>query len=88
MIDEPRHIDCEEALERLYEYIDGELTSVRCEEVRRHLERCAPCLKVSGFESAYVRFLEVRARALHAPDHLRMRVLERLLFEDQDTDTP
>jgi anti-sigma factor (TIGR02949 family) len=88
MTDEPRHLDCEEALERLYEYIDGELTSVRGEEVRRHLERCAPCLKVAGFESAYVRFLEARARARHAPADLRMRVLERLLFEDQDAGTP
>ena len=88
MINEPRHIDCEEALDRLYEYLDGELTAVRSEEVRRHLERCGPCLKLSRFESAYVRFLEARARARRAPDHLRRQILERLLFERGDTGTP
>lgn len=88
MTDEPRVIDCEEALERLYEYLDGELTVVRSEEVRRHLELCAPCLKLSRFESAYVRFLEARARARSAPDHLRRRLLERLLFESGDAEMP
>jgi len=88
MTNEPHDIDCEEALERLYDYLDGELTEVRREEVRRHLELCAPCLKRATFESAYVRFLEARVRARGAPDHLRRRILERLVFEDDDADTP
>lgn len=88
MTDEPRDIDCEEALERLYDYLDGELTAVRRAEVRRHLELCAPCLKLSKFESAYVRFLEARTRARGAPDRLRRRILERLLFENGDAGAP
>jgi anti-sigma factor (TIGR02949 family) len=88
MTDEPRPIDCEEALERLYDYLDGELTAARSEQVRRHLERCAPCLKLSKFESAYVRFLEARARTRSAPDHLRRRILERLLFEGGGAEAP
>ena len=81
MKDGPRGIDCAEALDRLYEYIDGELTPVRAEEVRLHLEKCAPCLGVSQFEKAYLRFLEARTRAKEAPEGLRKRVLEQLLFD-------
>ena len=81
MKDGPRGIDCVEALDRLYEYIDGELTPVRAEEVRLHLEKCAPCLGVSQFEKAYLRFREARGRATGAPEHLRKRVLEQLLFD-------
>jgi anti-sigma factor (TIGR02949 family) len=81
MKDGSRDIDCLAALDRLYEYIDGELTPVRAEEVRLHLEKCAPCLRVSQFEKAYLRFLEARARAKEAPEGLRKRVLEQLLFD-------
>jgi anti-sigma factor (TIGR02949 family) len=88
MTDDPRDIDCLEALDRLYDYIDGELTPARAGEVRRHLALCAPCLKVSTFETAWVRFLEARTRARHAPADLRKRVLERLLFEDDATASP
>jgi anti-sigma factor (TIGR02949 family) len=88
MTDEQRDIDCQEALERLYDYIDGELTPARAEEIKRHLEHCEPCLKVSTFETAWVRFLEVRTRARHAPPSLRKRVLESLLFEDDATASP
>jgi anti-sigma factor (TIGR02949 family) len=79
----PREIDCHEALDRLYEYFDGELTADRAAEVQAHLERCAPCLAVSTFESAYLRFLEARARAMNVPPTLRKRVLENLLFEPE-----
>ena len=88
MTDEPQDIDCLEVLDRLYGYIDGELTEVRAEEVRRHLTNCAPCLQVSDFETAYVRFLEARTQAQLAPESLRKRVLERILFEDESAPQP
>ena len=36
-------MSCHEALQRLYEYLDGELTPEATEEVRRHIELCAAC---------------------------------------------
>lgn len=80
----PRDIDCEEVLEQLYGYLDGELTRDREAEVRRHLAQCAPCLATSRFETAFLRFLEARTQAEHAPDRLKKRILERLLFEEPD----
>jgi len=84
MTEKPRDIDCREAADQLYAYLDGELTRAREEEVRRHLEKCAPCLAVSGFEKAYLRFLEARNFVQGAPRDLRKRVLEQLLFLDED----
>ncbi len=85
---QPRDIDCREALDRLYEYIDEELTPVRAAEVRLHLEECAPCLAVSKFEDAYVRFIEARTRVQSAPDALKKRILQELLFETGEHQAP
>lgn len=79
--EQPRDIDCGQALDRLYEYIDKELTPVRSAEVRAHLEKCAPCLALSKFEDSYVQFLEARTRVQGAPDALKKRILQQLLFE-------
>ena len=35
--------ECEEALDRLFEYIDGELTPAEWEQVGEHLKACPPC---------------------------------------------
>jgi anti-sigma factor (TIGR02949 family) len=75
------HMDCREALDRLYEYLDGELTPERSEAMRAHLTCCAHCFAISDFEAAYRRFLAARARARGAPSELKRRVLERLLAE-------
>jgi anti-sigma factor (TIGR02949 family) len=83
MTEEPKTIDCQEALGRLYEYLDGELTPVRAEEVRLHLELCAPCLHHSNFENAFVRFLEARQWAQKAPESLRKKILEQIVFEGE-----
>ncbi|NIM52102.1 MAG: mycothiol system anti-sigma-R factor [Gemmatimonadales bacterium] len=85
MTEGPHEIDCREALDRLYEYLDAELTPELAQEVADHLAKCAPCLAVSKFETAYLRFLEARTRAQGAPDDLKKRILERLLF---DKDAP
>jgi len=85
--DEEDHIDCQEALEELYDYLDGELTPDRAEEVRRHLHACAPCLAVSDFEAAFLRFIEARTKGACAPEELRRRILEQTLFETGDSDS-
>jgi anti-sigma factor (TIGR02949 family) len=35
---------CRELFERLSEYVDGELTQEICQEIRRHLDGCDPCV--------------------------------------------
>src|SRR6516165_3766048 len=44
-------VNCEEAVHELYHYLDGELTEVRREEIRVHLDWCGPCSGAAEFES-------------------------------------
>lgn len=74
----PRQIDCREALERLYEYLDRELTPELAAEVERHLEACAHCFPRFQFERAFLQFLEARARSHGASPELKRRILREL----------
>jgi len=77
----PEPIDCHEAAERLYEYLDGELTPQMEASVREHLKACAPCFGLSEFEKSFLSFLHARTRARQAPDHLKKRIFEQVLFD-------
>ncbi len=35
---------CRELFERLSEYVDGQLSQELCEEIRKHLDGCDPCV--------------------------------------------
>ena len=47
---EVRVIDCEEALRRLFEYLDAELHAEPRHEMEQHLERCRGCFSRLEFE--------------------------------------
>lgn len=36
-------MECPEMFARLSEFLDGELPAGLCEEIRQHVEGCAPC---------------------------------------------
>lgn len=74
----PRDIDCREAAERLYEYLDRELTVELRAEVERHLNACAGCFRHFEFERAFLRFLEARARGRGAGPELKRRIIREL----------
>ncbi|MFQ5517936.1 MAG: zf-HC2 domain-containing protein [Acidimicrobiia bacterium] len=42
--------ECDEAVERLYQYLDGELPDTDAGDVRRHLESCSDCYGAFDFE--------------------------------------
>lgn len=84
---DPRGVDCREALDLLYDYLDGELTPERARDVREHLEHCQQCFHLSRFEDAFIRFLEARARSRRAPPSLKMEVLRRLLVEGESAES-
>lgn len=66
-------VDCRELLEKLHAYLDGELDSSLCDELRTHMDACSPCRKNAEFESAFKRFV-ARACCEQEPDGLRARV--------------
>lgn len=43
-------VDCGETIQRLYHYLDGELTDDRRRQIQRHLDECPPCVDAYGFE--------------------------------------
>lgn len=70
--------NCAEYISRLQLYIDGELTPEESEPLLSHVGQCADCRRILEElerESAIVR----RSRpAVHAPDHLRSAILQRM----------
>src|SRR5262245_51778478 len=47
---EPTHIRCEEALRRLMEFVDGELSEADHQSVEGHLRTCRSCYSRMEFE--------------------------------------
>lgn len=47
----PHDIDCEEALGRLFDFLDHELDAGERDAVERHLQTCRSCFSRAGFES-------------------------------------
>jgi mycothiol system anti-sigma-R factor len=43
--------DCDEILEELYTFLDGEITPETRESIRRHLDDCLNCLHVYDFHA-------------------------------------
>ena len=69
--------ECEEALDRLFEYIDGELTPSELEQVASHLKECPPC------EAEHKLNEKIKTRvsttgADCAPEALRAKILDTL----------
>ena len=74
-------MNCREAVERLYEYLDRELTPEAEREVRQHLEACRPCGQHFDFEQAFLKFVAARCRTRAAPPELKRRILRELFDE-------
>ena len=65
--------DCSKALESLVMFIDHEMDDASWEQIRAHVEGCAPCM--NEFDLEYL-VKQVVARSCHerAPEVLRQRV--------------
>ncbi|MGZ4591027.1 MAG: mycothiol system anti-sigma-R factor [Actinomycetes bacterium] len=73
----PHETPCSEVLDKVYEYIDGEIDGVRAHEIKHHLDECGPCLREFGLEEA-VKSLVKRSCHDQAPAELRAKVLGRI----------
>jgi len=73
-------LNCDETIERLYFYLDGELTEARRVEITRHLDMCGPCVGAFGFEAELRKVIANRCKD-HVPDSLVARVAEALQEE-------
>jgi len=74
----PHATDCREVLQRVYEYLDGELTSSDLARIREHLDECGHCLAEYGLEEAMKALLRRSCVCEPAPQSLRARIMVRI----------
>jgi mycothiol system anti-sigma-R factor len=65
---------CDQALEKLYLFIDHEMDDASCEEIEAHIKSCSPCLDEYDLERV-VKSLVSRSCHEVAPEPLRDKVL-------------
>ncbi len=71
-------IDCQSAMQQLWDYLDGELTPDRMAAVREHLAVCKLCFPHYDFERALLAAVARTKDTARAPAELRTRVMTAL----------
>ncbi len=71
-------MDCDDCRERLYPYLDRELSPKELDEVRLHLEDCGGCDSAFVIERVFVERVKGSATAGVAPPGVRERLIVRL----------
>lgn len=66
--------NCRMVIERLYPYLDRELSEAEVKEIHEHLSRCPPCAKHFDFEAGMLRIVGDACRSVAAPPDLRARI--------------
>jgi mycothiol system anti-sigma-R factor len=79
--------ECVEAVEVLYQFLDGQLTTERRTLIRQHLDDCPPCLDAFDFE-AELRVVIAHKCRESVPDHLRLRVAKAIRQVAEGNDPP
>lgn len=77
MSDKP---ECNDAVHRLYHFLDGELTGDKRAQIKHHLDECLPCLEAFDFE-AELRVVIAQKCRDQVPESLRMRIADAIDHE-------
>lgn len=81
----PGNVTCEEAAERVFEWLDGELQEEMASRVGTHLETCARCYPMLRFEQGFREAVSRAAGGIGgAPRDLESRILKALHAEGGD----
>ena len=75
-------IRCEDAMSRLWEFLDGELPSGGEKALQRHLEVCGRCYPQYDFRRAFLEYTRRLVAEQQAPPDLRRRLFKRILEEE------
>jgi len=75
-------IPCEHVLDRLWDFIDGELSTADEEAVKRHLEICNRCYPQYNFQRAYFEYTRRIQDRDQAPPSLHRRLFEAILARE------
>lgn len=69
---------CEDVLDRMYEYLDGELDAHHLTVIRQHLDECGPCLRQYDLDEAVKALVRRSCACEPAPEQLRLKILTRI----------
>lgn len=67
-------ITCEEAVSRLYEYLDKEGSSAALDEVETHLDVCRHCCSRFAFEANLWQVVRSKSQESRCPDSLKDKI--------------
>lgn len=67
------HMDCQQALDHLQDYLKREITPELALEIRQHLDRCRHCLHHAHFEENFLQLLATMGHTT-CPELLRARI--------------
>ena len=70
--------DCAAALDRLFDYLDGELDGSLEERLKAHVRRCTPCSERAEFERRFLAAVQAARTTDCCPTALRERVISTL----------
>jgi anti-sigma factor (TIGR02949 family) len=70
-------MDCDEAIVRIYQYLDGELTVWRRRAIARHLDECPPCAHGFDFEIELRQVVASKCRD-EVPPELKRRIAQAI----------
>ena len=74
----PHATDCREVLDRVYEYLDDEMTELDCAKIKQHLEECGPCLEEYDLDQALKALVKRSCQCESAPVELRTQIMARI----------
>jgi anti-sigma factor (TIGR02949 family) len=71
-------ISCEQAVERVYEFLDGELDAETMEQVREHIEVCKRCYPYFNFERIFLDHIRSKGLRSERSERLEARIRDAL----------
>ncbi len=80
--------ECQEAVRRLTEWLDKELSPAEEARVQQHLNHCRGCFARFHFEETLLHTIRTRVETLRAPAGLRDRILSLIGLRDSDKQDP
>lgn len=70
--------NCVEVLRHLWDYLDEELTPDGAERLRMHIESCAKCKAMEGYQACFLDTMRRLRAQFAAPSELRASLAEKL----------
>jgi mycothiol system anti-sigma-R factor len=74
----PHETDCREVLDRVFEFLDGEMGQLDVARIEQHLDECGPCLRQYDLDVVLKALLRRSCACEQAPQELRQKILVRI----------